>query len=180
MDFQSDGQFAPPAGVASVFVQAWGAGGGGSGSDVNAGPGGGGGGFVWCVLPVQSGTPVTVDIGTGGAGGTDNTSSQPGTPSTVDNGLGGVVTALGGLAATGNSGGVGGVGSCPGQGTVRQGAVGGGGGGSIPGLGGRPAVDGVIQPAPPAAGIGGNGAPHAPPNERDGLPGGPGYVVIWW
>ena len=66
---------------------------------------------------------------------------------------------------------------------MRQGAVGGAGSSVFnaqPGLGGRPAVDGVTQPAPPAAGIGGNGGPHPPPDNYSGLPGGPGYVIIWW
>ncbi|MEU4091610.1 hypothetical protein [Streptomyces sp. NPDC026673] len=180
-EFTDDRQFAPPDGVTTVFVQAWGAGGGGSGSDVNTGSGGGGGGFAWCLLPVQPGTPVTVDIGTPGAGGPDGANGQPGTSSTVDNGLGGVVFADGGNPGTGLIGGQGGYGKCPGQGTVRQGPVGGAGGAGGPGLGGRPAVNGVIPPpALSAAGIGGNGAPHPPPNERNGLPGGPGYVVIWW
>ncbi|MFD8079478.1 hypothetical protein ACFV3E_43475 [Streptomyces sp. NPDC059718] len=119
-----------------------------------------------------------MDIGAGGAGGPAHTSGQPGTSSTVNNGLGGVVEAKGGLAAPGNAGGLGGGASCPGQGTTRDGNIGGAGGTSIPALGGRPAVDGVIQPAPAFAGIGGSGGPGI--FGDDGARGGPGYVVIWW
>ncbi len=39
-------------------------------------------------------------------------------------------------------------------------------------------MDGVIQPAPSNAGIGGTGGSTSSPNT--GEAGGPGYVVIWW
>ncbi|MDX2701604.1 hypothetical protein PV350_01935 [Streptomyces sp. PA03-6a] len=183
MDFQSDGQFMPPADVTTVFVQAWGAGGGGEGGDfARTGAGAGAGGFAWCVLPVQSGTPVVVDVGTGGAGGP--ASGFPGTPSTVDNGLGDIVTAEGGARGL-IPGGAGGTASCPGQGTVRQGNNGANGTltgpiGEPGGQGGRPAVDGIIQPAPQGAGIGGSGGARTIGLPALGENGGPGYVVIWW
>ncbi|SNS95992.1 glycine-rich domain-containing protein [Actinacidiphila glaucinigra] len=184
VDFLDDGQFMPPAGVTSVFVQAWGAGGGGSGADgtlVN-GSGGGAGGFAWCVLPVQPGTPVPVDIGAGGTGGAQLTNGQPGSLSTVNNGLGGLAIANGGAGGLfSSSGGMGGTASCSGQGTARQGADGARGGTTVPpGQGGRPAVDGVIQPAPSTAGIGGTGGTVSFMDPGVGQTGGPGYVVIWW
>ncbi|MDX2813427.1 hypothetical protein PV410_12820 [Streptomyces sp. PA03-5A] len=174
----------PPADVTTVFVQAWGAGGGGGGGDfARTGGGGGAGGFAWCVLTVQPGTPVAVDVGTGGAGGP--ASGFPGTPSTVDNGLSEVVTTGGGALGGITAGGAGGTASCPGQGTVRQGNNGANGTligpiGAPGGQGGRPAVDGIIQPAPQGAGIGGSGGARTAGPITTGENGGPGYVVIWW
>ncbi|MFF7674087.1 hypothetical protein [Actinacidiphila glaucinigra] len=181
MDFDDDGVLMPPAGVTAVFVQAWGAGGGGAvGGGAITGAGGGAGGFAWCVLPVQPGTPVAVDVGAGGAGGAGAANGSPGTPTEVDNNLGGVVSADGGGGASLLLGGGGGTGVCPGQGTVRMGADGQEGNptpGGAPGQGGRPAVDGVVQPAPPGAGEGGDGGGDT---DAPGSAGGDGYVVIWW
>ncbi|MFD0359516.1 hypothetical protein ACFVHW_38165, partial [Streptomyces sp. NPDC127110] len=94
--FTSDNTFTVPAGVTTVFVQAWGAGGGGGGgggaSRTNpggAGGGGGAGGFTWCALNVRPLADYGVDIGTGGAGG-------PGGP-------GGATTGTAGTAGTAGS-----------------------------------------------------------------------------
>ena len=46
-----------------------------------------------------------------------------------------------------------------------------------PGQGGRPAVDGVVLPAPPGAGEGGDGGGDT---DAPGSAGSDGYVVIWW
>ncbi|WP_089227015.1 glycine-rich domain-containing protein [Actinacidiphila glaucinigra] len=180
MEFVDDGEFVPPAAVTTVFVQAWGAGGGGAvGGGAITGAGGGAGGLAWCVLPVQPGTPVAVDVGAGGAGGAGAANGSPGTPTEVDNNLGGVVSADGGGGASLLLPGTGGTGVCPGQGTVREGADGliGNPTPGAGGQGGRPPVDGVVQPAPPGAGEGGDGGGDT---DVPGSAGGDGYVVIWW
>ncbi|MFI8184234.1 hypothetical protein ACIF70_27485 [Actinacidiphila glaucinigra] len=41
-------------------------------------------------------------------------------------------------------------------------------------------MDGVIQPAPSGAGIGGTGGTTSSVAPGIGQTGGPGYVVIWW
>ncbi|MDX2646933.1 hypothetical protein PV341_25850 [Streptomyces sp. PA03-1a] len=41
-------------------------------------------------------------------------------------------------------------------------------------------MDGIIQPAPPGAGIGGSGGARGVGPDAGGENGGPGYVVIWW
>ncbi|WP_267881093.1 MULTISPECIES: glycine-rich domain-containing protein [unclassified Streptomyces] len=186
-DFDEAGDFvvAVPAGVTSVFVQAWGAGGGGAGSDsIHTGGGGGAGGFAWCVLDTTAVSSIQVTIGAGGAGGAPGI-GQGGTggDTVVVSGVN-VATANGGGGTSGlTGGGAGGTATCPDQGTTRQGASGGTGTIANPTApatpGGRPAVDGVVQPAPPNAGTGGDSAPGGF-GITPGQAGGNGYVVIWW
>ncbi|MCZ7480923.1 hypothetical protein [Rhizobium rhizogenes] len=103
----------PPANVRSVFVRVWGGGAGGGGNQTTgAGGGGGGGGYAEGYVAVTPGTPVTVVVGTGGAGGLN---------STAQNGVAGGSSSFGPSVSA--SGGTGGAGALNGT----QGASGGGG-----------------------------------------------------
>ena len=68
-----------PAGVTSVTVKAWGGGGGGGAAGVvnvapftSYGGGGGGGSFCGGTFTVTPGETVSISVGSGGVGGTDN------------------------------------------------------------------------------------------------------------
>ncbi|MEU1543296.1 glycine-rich domain-containing protein [Actinacidiphila glaucinigra] len=183
-DFTASGTFTPPSDVTRVFVQVWGGGGGGGGISVLPpgllSAGGGAGGFAWCAVPVTPGTAYTVTVGQGGPGsadangadGTATTLSGPGGPlAEATGGAGGEV----GLAPSPSAGGTG---NCfANSGTTRTGAA-----GQPPlslgvaGLGGRPPVNGIVEPEPQGAGTGGNGALGVLP-AQDGVK---GYAVIWW
>ncbi|MFF3017735.1 hypothetical protein [Streptomyces sp. NPDC057939] len=186
--FTSDNTFTPPAGVTSVFVQAWGAGGGGGGgggggsTPRNANPGGtggggGGGGFTWCVVQVKPLADYGVDVGEGGtlgAGGPGGTMGGPGTAGTAG-GTGSASTLTRSsdntvlLNSTGGSGGGGGGGGAAvagAPGTPGTGGTGSCSTGGVNRLGGNGNADGTgggtadgIVELPPGAAVGGNGGP---------------------
>jgi hypothetical protein len=58
-----------PPGVNSVLVEVWGAGAGGSRGSDGTGGGGGGGSYCAARFSVTPGSPLTLTIGVGGAGG---------------------------------------------------------------------------------------------------------------
>lgn len=64
VSFNGNGTWDVPEGVTKIMIEAWGAGGGGS-----ANGGGSGGGYVRSWFSVTPGTPVTYNVGQGGAGG---------------------------------------------------------------------------------------------------------------
>ncbi|MFG2301839.1 glycine-rich domain-containing protein [Actinacidiphila glaucinigra] len=188
MDFNENGTFTAPADVTRVFVQVWGAGGGGGGVSTTLpiilGGGGGAGGFAWCAVPVTPGTDYTVTVGLGGIGsstfntngtnGADTTLSGPGGP--LAGAGGGAGGHFGSLTPTPSAGGTG---NCYGNsGTTRTGAA-----GQPPlsaglvGQGGRPPVNGIVEPEPQGAGTGGDGALIVLQPAQNG---GNGYAVIWW
>lgn len=143
-EFTSSGQISVPDNVRNVLVEAWGGGGGGSGatdaSDVSrpcfGGAGGGAGEYVRSIVPVpphRANTPavLTVDLGTGGAGGTAAAGGTDGRPSKVSVVGGETLVAeggLGGLAATpatpGGAGGSGGNGPAKANVIIRKGGPG--------------------------------------------------------
>ncbi|MFD8079050.1 glycine-rich domain-containing protein [Streptomyces sp. NPDC059718] len=185
-DFTDNGTFTPPDGVTQVFVQLWGGGGGGGGAGfpIAIGGGGGAGGFAWCAIPVTPGTAYTVVVGQGGLGATAQlTDGAKGGDTTVSGPGGTLATAFGGtgghFGATPLVPSPGGEGSCSAGGTTRQGAEGTPPNISavLPGQGGRPAVDGIVDTDPPGASTGGDGAPSGPQPALNGVK---GYVVIWW
>ena len=92
-----------PAGAGSVTIEAWGGGGGGGGggSFFFGGGGGGGGSYCGATFAVVPGAPLTVTVGSGGAGGTPTVSGTPGTPSSV------MGAGIAGMAANAGSGGAG-------------------------------------------------------------------------
>jgi len=106
---------------------------GGGGGGRRAGGGGGAGGLIQGFTPVTSGTPLTITVGTGGAGATgDSSAGSTGNPSVFYN----VSTKGGGggasYGASSSTGGSGGGGSscfvpyfCGSQGTFGQGYAGG-------------------------------------------------------
>lgn len=108
--------YVPSSGVASVVIQAWGAGGGGGGNSSSAG---GAGAFVGSttLTSAQVGASVTIKIGAGGLGGTGSAA-----------GTGGAGCFTGGTGNGGSSqfGGGGGGSTCFGSFVI---AAGGGGGG---------------------------------------------------
>ncbi|MFE0630806.1 hypothetical protein ACFW3D_28080 [Streptomyces sp. NPDC058864] len=123
-------------------------------------------------------------VAAGGVGQSGESDGLVGGNSGAINSLGNFAAGRGGLGGKflPPAGGAGGMGECNGiQGTARQGADGSPGtfSNTAPGgLGGRPAVDGIIQPAPEGAGTGGTGG--AAGADTTGDNGGTGYVVIWW
>ncbi|MBG0508913.1 hypothetical protein I3J13_09065 [Agrobacterium sp. MOPV5] len=138
----------PPANVRSVFVRVWGGGAGGGGNqNTGAGGGGGGGGYAEGYVAVTPGTPVTVVVGAGGAGGLN---------STAQNGVAGGSSSFGPSVSA--SGGTGGAGALNGT----QGASGGGGtgvGGQRQAMGGQGSSGSWVFNA--SYGIGGSGGAAA-------------------
>jgi hypothetical protein len=155
-----------PAGVTSVFIEAWGAGGGG---DAGAAAGGGGGGGSYCAgtfaatplatLTVTTGTGGAAGTGLGGGSGAASVVTGPGISVTANGGspgfqfaggLGGTVAGC--TAATSHAGGNG---SGP---IVFDG--GGGGGSATPTSAGTNAIGST---AGTGTGNGGNGGIFGPP-----------------
>jgi hypothetical protein len=137
--FTTSGTFSVPSGITSadVLVVAGGGGGGGHGGNGYKGGGAGAGGLIFMPeYPVTPGGTITVTVGDGGSGGSNNPTGQGsqtignpgndsvfGSPGDPGLGQGGVLTAQGG--------GAGGGGSCNGQATGgSQGGSGGGAGSS--------------------------------------------------
>lgn len=157
--YTSTAVFTVPAGVNSVFVQAWGGGaGGGQGASGNAGSGGGGGAFSSGTVPVTFGSNPTVTVGTGGGAGNDSSPGAAGNPTSFGAAIvapGGNVNNAGAVAA-GGTGGTGSViaGGNGGAGDVTAGR-GGGGGGSSGSTG--TVANGVSAGGTATGGAGGNG-----------------------
>ena len=173
--------FTAPSGVTHISIEIWGAGGGGGGGVsigglvVTAGSGGGAGGYVRAIVAVTPGATYNVNVGEGGAAGTDciftGFGCAAGTPGTnggsseiTDSSSEVLASAAGGFGGgaanlTGcDMGGAGGVGIA---GTNTIGRTGGSGqqctssldGLFIAGLGGVPSLGSVGQPG----GSGGTG-----------------------
>ncbi len=158
----SDQTYSVPNCVTSITAKVWGAGGGGGArsaqdwsdwGDRDGGGGGGGGGFRGATLSVQSGDELTISVGAGGAGNSDNDGSAGGESYIEHNGDNRKITAYGGGGGeridSGNGGGDGGSG---GSGTFtsevtitnkieNNGGTGGNGDGSEGGGGGGGAGD---------------------------------------
>lgn len=140
--FTSSGTYTPATGVTRVFVEVWGAGGGGGGVVANnrISSGGGAGGYSCGFVDVTAGTPITVTVGTGGAGGAN----------TGANGSAGGTSSFGALSATGGAAGTGsGAGSS--DGTLYVGGAGGAGSGGTLNLTGGKAGNSYFSYAPPSS-----------------------------
>jgi hypothetical protein len=104
-DFTANGTFSVPYDVTKVYVSMVGGGGAGFGDNPSGGfPAGGGSGSVayQCALDVTAGNDMAVVVGAGGAGSTSGTGAD-GQSSSF-----GVISATGGKAAEGSTGGNGG------------------------------------------------------------------------
>ncbi|MBI4057539.1 MAG: hypothetical protein HY399_08350 [Elusimicrobia bacterium] len=194
--YDASGSWAVPGGVNRVMVEVWGGGGGGASdsSDLPSHPGipgdgcaGGGGGYGRGIFGVNSlGSPYSVVVGNGGAGGDCGATTNGGSGGSSS--FGSLITASGGTGATPTASCVNGSGgSGPGTSGNVFGINGGVGLGStgIMGMGGQ-------------GGNGGAGGNAANPVNKDGIrPGGgggpmnyscttragdgaPGRVVIYW
>lgn len=159
--------FTVPAGVTQVTVEAWGGGGAGGGcSSLARSTGGGGGTYTKAVsVSVTSGQIITVTVGAGGTGVSDNNGGTGGTsifastvPVSAIGGNGGSkngnATPLNGLGAVAVAGitfngGAGGAGNA----TTSNGGTSGGGGG-----GGGSMSSGAAPTSGTNAGIGGSGS----------------------
>lgn len=108
--------FTVPSGVTQISVKAWGAGGGGSnesGNGSDGGNGAGGGGFAGGILTVTPGQIVSITVGSGGTGATDNQGDDglAGQSSIVSYSSSTITATGGGAGIIGNSaGGIGGAG----------------------------------------------------------------------
>jgi hypothetical protein len=91
--FTSSGTFTVPAGVYTIYAEAWG--GGGSGAKANTGCGGGAGGYSAGLFNVTPGQTITATIGSGGAAVSASTA----------NGNSGGNTTFSSLTANGGNGG---------------------------------------------------------------------------
>ncbi len=146
-----------PEGVTSVLVELWGGGGAGAAGGTPGG-GGAGGSYARATFAVTAGEQFTVSVGAGGDGllGQDGLAGAQTDFVDGDRGL----SAFGGGAAAGASGGVGS--DCNFYGAMaflcRQGYPGSDASSTNPGAGGR-AFFGSVEPV---GGVGGAGAPQGP------------------
>lgn len=203
--FDSSGSFTVPAGITTVFVEAWGGGGGGAYSSVGiggyrfSGSGGGGGGFSKGYINVSPGSNLTIAVGEGGLPGQPGARSgvgsvlagggQPGQFETV---LGAPISnTFGGAGGAGTfTGGNGANGSRSDPGTYYNAGGGGGGsarttangghgvgitGGAGEGNGGQGEAFFKLPPATAGAVPGGGGG-----GGMDARSGGKGRVVVYW
>lgn len=175
-------------------IEAWGAGGGG-GSRISGGAGGGGGGAYCMVtgLAIGSPIPLTVGIGSGGAGGSSGNNGATGSNTTVtgtgitlaaSGGSGGQNNGTGGLggstSACTTGGGVGYAGGNGGTGASPSTFPGGGGGGGSGGATGDGSAGGTGTGAAQGSGgsgdgVGGDGGRNAAASAQVGnAPGGGG------
>jgi len=196
-EFRASGTWTAPAGVTHVMVEAWGAGGAGGQGSLGAQAGGGGGGagaYQRAVVGVVAGTTYELVIGDGGqpdpTGGGDGRDTQlrdattgtvllsvragrGGRPARPDGppgpgGGGGRADATLGVGRDGSEGAPGE--ACRPSPLSPSTCIG-------PGRGGAsgPPARGSVDP-PPRTSSGGMGGDAG----RPGLPGGPGYVILFW
>jgi hypothetical protein len=196
-EYRASGTWTAPAGVTHVMVEAWGAGGAGGQGSPGAQAGGGGGGagaYQRAVVGVVSGTRYELVIGDGGqpdpTGGGDGRDTQlrdattgtvllsvragrAGRPARPDGapgpgGGGGRAEATLGVGRDGSEGASGE--ACRPSPLSPSTCIG-------PGRGGAsgPPARGSVDP-PPRTSSGGMGGDAS----RPGLPGGPGYVILFW
>lgn len=169
-----------PAGVYSVYVQAWGAGGGGGdGKNGYGGGGGGGGAFVAGTMAVIPGNTYPIIVGNGGVGGTNSATGSSGAATTFNSTTFVAKGGLGGDGNTGTAGGSGGLASQSigstkfdgGKGGIGNNATsdaGGGGGGAAGPLGvGRSGANATTSIGG-AGGAGNNGSGGAGGNGGNG------------
>jgi hypothetical protein len=132
--FNSPGTFTVPAGLTSVDVLIVAGGGGGGAEPGNNGPGGGGaGGLIFRPgHPITPATPISVTVGSGGAGG-NSTAADAGSPgqgiiggAPNQQGANGQDSIFSGLTAKGGGGGACPDGVGPGTGDATPGGSGGG------------------------------------------------------
>jgi hypothetical protein len=120
-EITSSGTFTVPAGVYSLYVEAWGGGGAGGGSQSGGVQGGGGGSGAYAAgyVPTTPGATFTVTIGAGGTAATINSNNPGGDGGDTSFGSSIIAKAgTGGLGATtfGSQAGAGGLASaCTGQ-----------------------------------------------------------------
>lgn len=190
--FSSSGSFAVPAGVASIGVDAWGAGGGGSSGSNPAGGGGGGAytsGVFTGILPSST---LTVAVGAGGNPGSNGgfsrvslgannvTANGGNSGSGRTGGSGGSASAVSGLVTVSFAGGSGGNARSSSFGGSNEAGGGGGGSAFTSSVGLNGANGGSDDDNNPAGGLGtGNGGRGATadgtPNAQPGIvPGGGG------
>jgi len=198
--FTANGTFTVPAGVTKIKVFVYGGGAGGGYGSVSGGGGGGAGGYAEGIYTVVPGTPYTVTIGSGGAGGvpvlpgTSGGTSSFGALISATGGSGGASAALGGAGGFGSGGylnstlGNGGAASTDvlsGNGTggggtganITGGGFGGGagGGGFGGGNGGYASSSGFSAQVNSGAGGGGGGCING-----SGGNGAAGKVIVFW
>ncbi len=167
-----------PPGVADVQVELWGAGGGGGiEGPILGGYGGGGGAVLTAIVPVTSGTVVTVTVGQGGQGGRFPYGGYAGTATSVTiNGM--TVTAGGGgggaAGNVGGSGGAGGIVSIPAGAVPLQEANGGAGIMGNTTSGGAGGADG----AGATAGVGAGASGASPTSINPAPSGSSGFAVL--
>jgi Glycine-rich domain len=104
--------FTVPAGITTLLVQFYGAGGGGGEGSTLRGGGGGAGAYVMSVVSVTPGDTYTIDVGEGGAGGTNGQAGGNGGDTSIIDPSGNVIVAAGG-GAGGQPTGVTGAGGVP-------------------------------------------------------------------
>lgn len=126
-EYSVSGTWTKPPSVSAVYVELWGAGGGGSGGNYNTcinteysgGTGGGGGAYKYKLIPGSSiPGPISITIGSGGAGGSKCSAVEPGPfgfcSGQASPGSSGGDTTFGSLlSAAGGAGGMGCPNSCP-------------------------------------------------------------------
>jgi len=176
--FTTSGTFTVPAGVTTIFAEAWGPSGGGGFGSVSGGGGGGGGAWASQGLGVTPGDIYTVVVGTAGAAGTSSAGGDGGGPTKLVNPS--VVTVLsadfgrGGLADTsGPTPGVGGAAGTAGASTGSNTASGTAGSNGIGTAGGNGGPSGHFD----GVNIGGIGG-TAP--SGSGTAGKAGKLIITW
>jgi hypothetical protein len=159
----------PPAGVTSVYVDAWGAGGGGGSSSPSGlgGGGGGGGAYARGLVSVNPALPYVVQPGNGGFGG-----SNPQTGGQGDNAIFGDVSTV--MAKGGGPGGGGNAGVAGGGGVrgTASGSV-----GNITTIDGGNGGSGVSNPGGGGGSSAGNTAVGAVGGDSSGATEGAGGIA---
>lgn len=179
--FSSTDTWTRPAGVDSVYVEAWGGGGGGGESATDSTASGGGGGEYAAAVIAVTGN-VTVTVGTGGAagdsgaGGNGVDSTFVGTTTlTANGGTGGAATASNGEGGTGSTNTIAITGERGQYGDETSAEASGGSApqGGSGGRGGVAGADGVAGTVPGGGGSAGSGAGTAGA-------GAAGRVIVYW
>lgn len=183
--FTTNGTFVVPAGVVTAWVDGVGGGGGGGSGTTQAAGGGASGGAcaVGAIVSLVPGAAHTINVGTGGAGGTTGASGSNGGSSAFGalislpggnrgSGANAVTTAGGPSASAGLGSGVGMGGILPGGA-----AFGGAGGGTIYGPTTPMTVNAGLTTQAISFGAGGAGSIN---NAQPGGSGAPGFIRIRW